>query len=88
VPWGILAVGRDLARLLVGAEEGERLLEELRRRSWVDPSVEWETAKQGLAEGQPAGRLLAWDRSWVSSPWHYKESLVCHGPLDTCGMVV
>jgi hypothetical protein len=43
-------------------DEGEQLLEELRRSGWVDPSVDWETVRQGLAEGQPAGRLVAQDR--------------------------
>jgi hypothetical protein len=56
-------------------EEGEQLLEELRRSSWVDTSVDWETVRQGLAEGRPAIFLLARDR-------HNGTLVVRHEPDD------
>ena len=43
-------------------EEGEELLVELRRSGWVDPAVDWETLRAGLAEGRSAGQILARDR--------------------------
>jgi hypothetical protein len=40
-------------------ERGRSILAKLKQRPWVDPEVDFDTVMAGLAEGQPAARLIA-----------------------------